>query len=78
MRHIACAGVLLLLPAFVVAQEKTLPTPPSITTEGIPPIPQSIADSLARYAQFRQAQMMAWNPAKRQLLITTDLGGRSR
>ena len=78
MRHIACAGVLLLLPAFVVAQEKTLPTPPSITTEGIPPIPQSVADSLSRYAQFRQAQMMAWNPAKRQLLITTDLGGRTQ
>src|SRR6185503_14058454 len=78
MRHIACAGVLPLLPAFVVAQEKTLPTPPSITTEGIPPTPQSVADSLSRYAQFRQAQMMAWNPAKRQILITTALGERTQ
>ena len=78
MRHIACTGVLLLLPAFAMAQEKTLPTPPSVTTEGIPPIPQSIADSLTRYAQFRQAQMMAWNPAKRQILVTTDLGMRTQ
>jgi dipeptidyl aminopeptidase/acylaminoacyl peptidase len=45
-----------------------------VTTEGIPAIPQSIADGLAKYAQFRQAQMMAWNPVKRQILVTTALG----
>jgi len=55
-------------------QEKAITAPATITTEGIPPIPQSIADGLAKYAQFRQAQMMAWNPSKRQILITTTLG----
>ena len=55
-------------------QEKTIAAPPNVTTEGIPPIPQSIADGLAKYAQFRQAQMMAWNPVKRQILVTTALG----
>ena len=76
MRHFVCAAALALLPALTVihAQEKVLATPPSVTTEGIPPIPQSVADGLARYAQFRQAQLMAWHPAKRQMLITTDLG----
>jgi dipeptidyl aminopeptidase/acylaminoacyl peptidase len=74
MRHFACAAVLLLLPGFVTAQDRTVATPPSITTEGIPPIPQSIADALARYNQFRQAQMIAWHPTRRQLLITTALG----
>jgi dipeptidyl aminopeptidase/acylaminoacyl peptidase len=76
MRHLASAAALLLLPAFTVAeaQEKVVVTPPSITVEGIPPIPQSIADGLARYAQFRQAQLQAWHPTKRQLLITTALG----
>ena len=28
----------------------------------MPPIPQSILDGLARYAQFRQAQLIAWHP----------------
>jgi hypothetical protein len=76
MRHFVCAATLALLPAQAVlhAQEKVVATPPSITTEGIPPIPQSVADSLARYAQFRPAQLMAWHPAKRQILIATILG----
>ena len=76
MRHFVCAAALALLPALTVlhAQEKVVATPPSITTEGVPPIPQSVADGLARYAQFRQAQLMAWHPAKRQILITTNLG----
>jgi dipeptidyl aminopeptidase/acylaminoacyl peptidase len=76
MRHFVCAAALALLPALTVvhAQEKVVATPSSISTEGIPPIPQSVADGLARYAQFRQAQLMAWHPAKRQIVITTQLG----
>ena len=75
MRYLACAAALL-LPALTAAhaQEKVVATPPSITVEGIPPIPQSVADGLARYAQFRQAQLVAWHPARRQMLITTMLG----
>jgi dipeptidyl aminopeptidase/acylaminoacyl peptidase len=74
MRHFACAAILALLPSMAVAQEKMVAGPPTITVEGIPPIPQSIADGLARYAQFRQALMQAWHPTKRQMLITTALG----
>ena len=84
MRHAVCAALALLLSAAPQAQapqgpaaeknEKTITTPPGITTEGIPPIPQSIAEGFGRYAQFRQAQMIGWNPAKRQILITTTLG----
>ena len=72
MRHLLCAAVLVLLPSLAVAQEKTIPTPANVKVEGMPAIPQSIADGLARYAQFRQAQLMAWNPSKRQILITTS------
>jgi dipeptidyl aminopeptidase/acylaminoacyl peptidase len=75
MRHFACAATLLvLLPSAGVAQEKSIATPPSITVEGIPPIPQSIADGLARYSQFRQAQLLAWHPTNRHMLISTALG----
>lgn len=54
------------------AREATVPVPSNIKVEGMPAIPQSIADGLARYAQFRQAQLIAWHPTKRQVLITTS------
>ena len=77
MRHFVCTAALALLPALTAihAQEKLVATPPSITTEGIPPIPQRVAAGLARYAQFRQAQLTAWHPTKRQIVIATSLGG---
>lgn len=80
MRHFACAALTFLVSASGLAtgQEKMVTPPASLTAEGIPPIPQSIADSLARYAQFRQAQMIAWHPTKRQILITTALGSTTQ
>jgi dipeptidyl aminopeptidase/acylaminoacyl peptidase len=75
MRHFACAALLLLLPSLAAAQEKTVAVPATIKVEGMPPIPQSIADDLARYTQFREAQLLAWHPTKRQVLITTSFGG---
>src|SRR4051794_36911663 len=76
MRHYACAALALVVctAGTAAAQENTVSTPASVTVEGIPPIPQSIADGLAKYAQFRQAQLVAWHPSKRQILITTALG----
>ena len=74
MRHFACAAILALLPSLALAQEKTVPTPANVKVEGMPPIPQSIADDLARYTQFREAQLLAWHPTKRQVLITTSFG----
>ena len=72
MRRIACAVCLLLLPSIAAAQEKTVPTPANVKVEGMPPMPQSMLDRVARYGQFRQAQMIAWHPTKRQVLITTN------
>jgi dipeptidyl aminopeptidase/acylaminoacyl peptidase len=74
MRHFVRAAVLALLPSLAVAQEATIAVPATVKVEGVPPIPQAVADGLARYAQFRQAQMIAWHPTKRQVLITTTFG----
>src|SRR5450759_5983876 len=74
MRHFACAAILALLPSLAVAQERTVPVPPGIKVEGMPPVPQSIEDGLARYTQFREAQMLGWHPTKRQILIQTSFG----
>src|SRR5436190_3042685 len=71
MRHFACAALLSLLPSLAIAQEKAVPTPANAKVEGMPPLPQSILDGLARYGQFRQAQFVTWVPGKRQMLVAT-------
>src|SRR5438128_7452185 len=74
MRHSVCAAIILaLLPSLGHAQ--TVAVPATVKVEGMPPIPQSIADDLARYTQFREANLIGWHPAKRQVLITTSFGG---
>jgi dipeptidyl aminopeptidase/acylaminoacyl peptidase len=74
MRYLACAAALILIPCLAPAQETFVATPAGVKVEGMPPIPQSIADGLAQYASFRDAQMIAWHPTKRQILITTSFG----
>src|SRR5262249_6917265 len=56
------------------AQERTVPVPPNVTVQGLPAIPQSIADDLAQYADFRSADFLAWHPTERRMLIKTTFG----
>ena len=72
MRHFAWVVPILALVPLAVAQDKAVPTPANVKVEGMPGIPQSIFDGVARYGQSREAQMIAWHPLKRQLLITTS------
>jgi dipeptidyl aminopeptidase/acylaminoacyl peptidase len=74
MRNLACAAILLFVTGAAAAQEKTAPTPANVRIDGMPPLPQAIVDGVARYGQFRQAQMIAWHPTRRQVLITTTFG----
>jgi dipeptidyl aminopeptidase/acylaminoacyl peptidase len=78
MRHFVYAAILGFLSVQAAAQERMIAPPPSLTAEGIPPIPQSIAEGLARYAQFRQATMQAWHSTRRQVLIATALGNATQ
>jgi dipeptidyl aminopeptidase/acylaminoacyl peptidase len=73
MRHFACAGLALLLTAGAASgQEKTAPPPPNTKIEGMPAIPQSVLDGVARYGQYRSARLIAWSPTKRQMIVTTS------
>jgi dipeptidyl aminopeptidase/acylaminoacyl peptidase len=74
MRHVLRGAVLALASCVVSAQGRVIPVPDRVKAEGLPPIPQSIADELSKYANFREAQLVAWNPAKRQILIQTAFG----
>ncbi|MBI3230402.1 MAG: S9 family peptidase [Burkholderiales bacterium] len=42
-----------------------------LTVQGIPAIPQSLADQLAPYTEFRPRAALGWHPRERSLLIST-------
>lgn len=73
MRRLIFAA-LLPIAAAAAAQQPAVPLPPNATAEGLPPIPQSIADRLAPYAEFRRASLLGWHPADRTILVTTRFG----
>ena len=86
MRQFRRAAVLLLLGValsvsvwtvglrVVSAQEPVFAVPATIKTEGIPPIPQSLADAVAPYGTFRQARLLDWHPTERRVLVGTAFG----
>lgn len=43
----------------------------NLVVEGIPAIPASIAEKVARYTEFRQAFITSWHPTRREMLVLT-------
>jgi dipeptidyl aminopeptidase/acylaminoacyl peptidase len=43
----------------------------NLVTDGVPPIPASIAEVTRRYTEFRSATLLDWHPEKREMLIST-------
>lgn len=74
MRVILRAAVLVLLPATGFAQQAVVPVPPDVRMDGVPAIPQAVAEGLAPYGSFRLATFQAWHPTERRMLITTRFG----
>jgi hypothetical protein len=61
---IACAHV-------PVALAATVDKPAALVADGIPPVPQELADKTRPYMEFRTAAFESWNPIDRSILITT-------
>lgn len=78
MRNLLLAAAVALLVSSAGAQEGFLPVPADVKTEGVPAIPQSVADGLMRYASFTSAQLLAWHPSRREILIVTRTGDAPR
>jgi dipeptidyl aminopeptidase/acylaminoacyl peptidase len=78
MRMIFRSALLLLAAAGLAAQEPTVPVPPSVKAERLPPIPERIAQRLAPYSQFGRASFLSWHPTRKHLLITTAAGGATQ
>src|SRR5215475_12593836 len=43
----------------------------NLSIENIPQIPASIAEKANQYGEFRSAGLLGWDPAKREMLIST-------
>ncbi|HSC78061.1 MAG TPA: hypothetical protein VLB32_05810, partial [Candidatus Acidoferrales bacterium] len=72
MKSLTRALVLCLLAAtLVLAQGDVIQPGDNLVIEGVPPIPASLAATVARYTDFRGASLQDWHPTKREMLIST-------
>ena len=79
-----CAGRIVFLAALIVSaprpivaqstnssQEAVVAPNENLMVEGVPPIPQALAQQADRYTNFRSAFFASWHPSKREMLIST-------
>jgi dipeptidyl aminopeptidase/acylaminoacyl peptidase len=71
MRLVAFAA---LLTAASVMSAADLTPPESLTIQGAPPVPGELAAAIGRYTKARGADLVAWSPAGREILIVTRFG----
>jgi dipeptidyl aminopeptidase/acylaminoacyl peptidase len=76
MRHVLRAMVLLLTVGQAAAQDAPIPVPSTIKLDGVPAIPASLAERFAPYGEFRSAELLAWHPTRREILVATSFGPR--
>jgi dipeptidyl aminopeptidase/acylaminoacyl peptidase len=67
--------VCLLAATLALAQSAPVIAPgDNLVVEGIPPIPAQLAETVARYTEFRTAGLRDWHPTRREMLIGTRFG----
>jgi dipeptidyl aminopeptidase/acylaminoacyl peptidase len=68
----AAVAVALASAALAAAQAPPTVVPnENLVVEGVPPIPASLAETVARYTEFRAAGFESWHPERREMLIST-------
>jgi hypothetical protein len=67
-------GAALALPAVAAEAPAVVAPGENLVAEHVPPIPQTLVDSVGRYSEFRSASFGGWHPTRRELLITTRFG----
>jgi dipeptidyl aminopeptidase/acylaminoacyl peptidase len=77
----ACAGACALawlFPSWVSAGDALVAPNENLVTDGIPPVPASIADTARLYTEMRSATFQGWHPARRELLVRTRFGNTTQ
>ena len=68
------ATVALVTPPVLLASNPAVEKPAALVSDGVPPIPEELANSTRAYLEFRTAAFQSWNPVDRSVLITTRFG----
>jgi len=71
IRARALCWTLSLSAAVVAARAADIRPGDNLVVDGIPPIPDSVAEAVGRYTEFRSATAQGWHPVRREMLITT-------
>jgi dipeptidyl aminopeptidase/acylaminoacyl peptidase len=64
--------------ALVLAQQEYIPVAENLVIEGIPPIPQNYVAEVRSYTESRAASLVDWNPASKEMLISTRFGNSNQ
>jgi dipeptidyl aminopeptidase/acylaminoacyl peptidase len=64
-------AALILLSSLSFAQTDEVLPNENLVVEGVPKIPASLAESIDRYGNSREAFLSSWHPTRREMLITT-------
>ena len=55
-----------------------LAPPAALLLQGVPPVPQALADAVARYTEFAGHAFVDWHPGRREMLVShRPLGGNT-
>jgi dipeptidyl aminopeptidase/acylaminoacyl peptidase len=57
------------------APAPVLPPNPNLVVQGIPPIPQSLVQEVAKYTDFRGHAFVDWHPVRREMLVAHRKAG---
>ena len=67
------AAAFLAFPAFAEVEK-----PAALVADGIPAVPDELAERSRPYMEFRTASLQGWNPAKRSIAVTTRFGNTAQ
>ena len=73
-RLMVVAGFLLAVGVCSLAQQDTITPGENLVVDGVPKIPASLAETIGRYTENREAFQTDWHPTRREMLIGTRFG----
>lgn len=71
MKRVSNLIAVLILSTLALAQSGEIVPNENLVAEGIPKIPATLAESVGRYSEFRNAFFANWHPTRREMLIET-------
>ena len=74
IRTLAAAVALLLAAPALSGRADTIDPGPSLSLDGLPPVPSALVEAVRPYTEIRGAAFRSWHPARREMLITTRFG----